>query len=92
MFYLVCFDISDDRARYKAGRMLKGFGYRVQKSVYECPNMNKSKLIKLKHKLEELIDQEKDTVRFYQLCKECLGVFDSSGNGEQPRIKDFFVV
>ena len=36
MFFLVCFDISDDRIRYRTVKVLKGFGKRVQKSVFEC--------------------------------------------------------
>lgn len=92
MFYLVCFDISDDKARYKAGKILKGFGYRVQKSVFECPNLNRRKLERLKKKLEGFIDSETDSLRFYQLCKDCVGVFESAGTGEKPRVKDFLII
>ncbi len=33
--YLVCFDISDDRARHKVGKLLLHYGSRVQESVFE---------------------------------------------------------
>ncbi|TVQ95835.1 MAG: CRISPR-associated endonuclease Cas2, partial [Desulfovibrionales bacterium] len=36
-FYVVCFDIVDDPIRYRVAKALKGTGYRVQKSVFECP-------------------------------------------------------
>lgn len=89
---MVCFDISDDKAREKVGKTLKGFGYRVQKSMFECPNLNRRKLEKLKKKLEEFIDPETDSIRFYQLCKECVSVFKSSGNAELPRVRNFLII
>lgn len=34
--YVVVYDISDDNERRKVDKVLKGFGFRVQKSVFEC--------------------------------------------------------
>ncbi len=34
--YAIVYDISDDKERGKVDKILKGFGFRVQKSVYEC--------------------------------------------------------
>lgn len=34
--YVAVYDISDDRERRKVEKILKGFGFRVQKSVFEC--------------------------------------------------------
>ena len=42
MFYLVCFDIVEDPARAKVVKVLKEYGERVQKSVFECPNLMNS--------------------------------------------------
>ena len=36
MFLVVSYDIPDDRRRTKLHRHLKGFGMRVQYSVFEC--------------------------------------------------------
>jgi len=33
--FLVCFDISDDRMRYRVGKELAHYGLRVQRSVFE---------------------------------------------------------
>jgi CRISPR-associated protein Cas2 len=33
--YIVCYDISNDRERYRVDKLLRGFGFRVQKSVWE---------------------------------------------------------
>ncbi|WP_456399859.1 CRISPR-associated endonuclease Cas2, partial [Persephonella sp.] len=35
MRYIVCYDISDNKNRLKVAKMLKGFGVRTQKSVFE---------------------------------------------------------
>jgi len=89
MFYLVCFDITDDKARYRAVKVLKGFGYRVQKSVFECPDLTEKKFLKLKDRLEGLIDETTDSVRYYRQCRGCLGDFEASGVGEAPRMTEF---
>lgn len=34
--YAVCYDITDDRERGRVDKILKGYGVRVQKSVFEC--------------------------------------------------------
>lgn len=34
--YLICYDISDNKERSKVDKILHDYGFRVQKSVYEC--------------------------------------------------------
>ena len=51
--YAVVYDISSDRERGKVDRALKGFGFRVQKSVFEC-RLNKKGRNDLIEKLENL--------------------------------------
>jgi len=34
--YAVVYDITDDKERRKVDRVLTGYGFRVQKSVFEC--------------------------------------------------------
>ena len=45
--FAVVYDISDNRERYCVDRVLKGYGFRVQKSVFECRlgKADKSRLI-----------------------------------------------
>lgn len=92
MFCLVCFDIVDDRTRTRATKALKEYGVRVQKSVFECPHLGEDKFLKLKTRLEDLIDSTEDTVRYYFLCKGCLAKMEYSGIGEPPDEKAFRVV
>ena len=50
----------------KAARECVNYGQRVQNSVFEC-NLDAAKLELVKHKLEKLIDPEKDSLRIYNL-------------------------
>lgn len=51
--YAVVYDISDDNERARIDKVLKGFGFRVQKSVFEC-RMDKKTKNELIQKLESL--------------------------------------
>lgn len=89
MFYVVTFDISDDRVRYRAVKVLKGYGYRVQKSVFECPHLTEDRFLRLKKRLEALIDMTTDSVRYYAQCGSCLRKVGISGYGIEPRDEEF---
>ncbi|MBF0469364.1 MAG: CRISPR-associated endonuclease Cas2 [Desulfamplus sp.] len=91
MFVLVCFDIVDDRTRYRVVKTLKGYGVRVQKSVFECPGMTEHKFLKMVSILEDIIDHAEDTVRYYQLCAACVKAVEFSGTGRQPDIRKYAV-
>ncbi|GBC63137.1 CRISPR-associated endonuclease Cas2 [Desulfonema ishimotonii] len=84
MFFLVCFDISDDKKRYRAVKVLKAYGVRVQKSVFECPNLTEHRFVRMKEQLDAVIDHSTDTFRFYFLCRECVARTEFSGIGEPP--------
>lgn len=92
MYLLVCFDIVDDKVRYRVVKALKNHGGRVQKSVFECADMTEERFLELKSELEDFIDHTEDTVRYYPLCKGCLGRVEYSGVGDQPDPADFKVV
>ena len=85
MFYLVCFDVVDDRDRRKVVKILCEYGYRVQKSVFECPRLSEKKFLRLKDRLESVIDSLWDTVRFYRLCRSCLHEVEFIGTGGPPK-------
>lgn len=91
MFYLVCFDIVDDRIRYRVVKILKGFGIRVQKSVFECRSLSEEQFLKLRQSLEQCIDSTQDSVRYYMLCKRCVRGVEYSGIGELPEVVSFQV-
>jgi len=73
-------------------KALKGYGIRVQKSVFECPDLTEKGFLKLKDHLEGLIDETTDSVRYYRLCRSCLKDVEFSGLGQLPEIKKFEIV
>lgn len=64
---LVCYDISDDRRRYRVDKVLSGYGVRVQKSVFEC-YLGQVERRELEQELRQLIVDEEDSIRLYSLC------------------------
>jgi CRISPR-associated protein Cas2 len=71
-FYLVCFDIGDDRARYRVGQALAEYGTRVQRSVFEIDVAADTDLTRLRRTVDGLMAPE-DDCRFYALCRSCRG-------------------
>lgn len=69
-FYLVCFDISDNRIRYRVGQALSEYGTRVQRSVFEVDLRSGTELTQLRRTIGELIEPG-DDCRFYALCASC---------------------
>ena len=90
-FYLICFDIVDDKIRNKVAKVLEGYGDRVQKSVFECV-LSKTQLNKLKKKIRMLINDGEDSVHFYRLCNRCLNEFDCLGLEHAPVRTDYAVM
>ncbi len=92
MFYLVCFDIVDDRVRYRTVKILKKYGMRVQKSVFECPGLTEKQYLKMKYRIEDCIDASEDSVRYYFLSKDCIWKMEYSGIGDPPQVQRYRVV
>jgi CRISPR-associated protein Cas2 len=68
---LVVYDISDPKRLRRVARVMKGFGERVQKSVFECW-LDDVLEKRLRAALDKVLDPRDDSVRFYPLCGSCL--------------------
>jgi CRISPR-associated protein Cas2 len=64
--FLVCYDISNAKRLAQVAKAMKGFGDRVQFSVFEC-QLTKSDLVRCRAALSTLIDHRKDQVIFVDL-------------------------
>ena len=64
-YYLVCYDIEDDRRRDRVARCLKRWGRRVQFSVFEVACRSESDFGRLCSELESIKDGD-DSVRVYR--------------------------
>lgn len=65
MLLLVGYDISDNRRRYRVVKVLKGFGQRVQKSVFEC-DLEERRVGELWQALRKLKLGPADSIRVYR--------------------------
>ena len=71
MLVLITYDVNTENATGKArlrkvAKQCVNYGRRVQNSVFECI-LDNAQSIALKATLEDLIDTEKDSLRFYYL-------------------------
>lgn len=71
MLVLITYDVNtEDAAGHKrlrkVARECVNYGQRVQNSVFECL-LDAAQYALLKHKLEALIDKDRDSLRFYNL-------------------------
>ncbi len=71
MLVLITYDVNTEtkagKARLrKVAKQCVNYGVRVQNSVFECI-LDAAKCREVKHILEEIIDKDKDSLRFYYL-------------------------
>ena len=69
MMVLITYDVNTKSASgikrlRKVAKQCVNYGQRVQNSVFEC-SLTPAQLVNLKNKLLEIIDQDHDSVRFY---------------------------
>jgi CRISPR-associated protein Cas2 len=92
-FYVISYDVPDDRRRSRIARALLGYGERVQRSVFECI-LDDSQYAALRARLERLIKPGEDSVRTYRLGPESrAGVdVDIQGLGARTEAPAVYVV
>lgn len=71
MLTVITYDVNTEdpagqRRLRKVARRCVNYGQRVQNSVFECV-ADAAEMVRIKNKLVELIDPEKDSLRFYYL-------------------------
>jgi CRISPR-associated protein Cas2 len=71
LLVLITYDVNTETAAgrkrlRKVAKICVDYGQRVQNSVFECV-MDAALCCTVKHKLEQIVDPEKDSLRFYYL-------------------------
>jgi CRISPR-associated protein Cas2 len=80
LFYVICYDIPDDKRRNKISDLLEGYGSRVQYSVFECV-LKLKKYQQLQARLRKLFKPDEDNLRFYPLSSHTLAQVEAWGVG-----------
>ena len=88
---MVCFDIVDDKIRYRVVKILLKYGQRVQKSVFECM-LNDADYLQMKNSLDKLIEITQDSIRYYQLCANCEKSISVTGLGSFTEREELIII
>ena len=91
MFYVISYDIPDDQRRNQLAKVLKGFGTRVQYSVFEA-HLTRSQFEQMKQAVNSVIHPDEDAVRYYALCRACVGRIEVPAVGDVTTAPETIVV
>ena len=69
MTWIVAYDIRSDKRRRRVEKVLRGYGFRVQYSVFAC-KIGTRQLERLRRELVAEVKDD-DSLRFYMLCESC---------------------
>lgn len=69
-WYLVCYDVRNDKRLRKVAKHLEGYGTRLQYSIFRC-YLSGQQVQQLRHELTQKSAAE-DDVLFIPLCSRCL--------------------
>ena len=67
------------------------YGQRVQNSVFECV-LDPAKFLEVKHKLEQIIDSETDSLRFYVLGNNYKSIVEHIGTKASFDVEDTLII
>ena len=67
---IVAYDIVSDRRRTRVAKLLSGYGFRVNRSVFAC-QVPDSTVAEIKKKTACLVDRHEDSILFFRLCGHC---------------------
>lgn len=79
MRIVISYDISDNKRRRKIAKILEGYGYRVQYSIFEC-DLDARKLRQLKKRLRPYVEADQmESIRVYPLTADAAEKVDVIG-------------
>lgn len=96
MLVLITYDVNTENAAgkkrlRKVAKQCVNYGQRVQNSVFECV-MDAAKARQVKAILEEIIDKNKDSLRFYYLGNNYKNKVEHIGAKETYNVEDVLII
>lgn len=87
MLVVITYDVNTEtpegrRRLRKVAKECVNYGQRVQNSVFECI-VDDAKFREIKHSLEKIIDNERDSLRYYKLGKNYENKIEHKGKGRK---------
>ncbi len=80
MNMIITYDIADHRRLNKVAKILKDYGYRVQKSIFEA-TINAKIIAEMKSRIEDIILEDEDGVKYFHVCEKCENTLEIIGHG-----------
>jgi len=90
MLYVIAYDIPNDKRRTKVHKALCGAGDWTQYSLFEC-FLDERELVRLRAKLDYLLDPTEDSVRIYRMCAACIEAVETIGS-KPPEEKTSYIL
>ena len=90
-FVVIAYDIQSDRRRRRVEKILKGFGQRVNFSVFEC-EMTQVEFERVGREIVSIINRRTDAVLYYPLCNACRSRRSRAGNTASGKRNDTTVI
>lgn len=75
-FYVVAYDVSDDKRRANVIKVLQKYGNRINLSVFECM-LSDSQFRNLKEAIIKASDRKNDHILVYPICLNCFTKIES---------------
>ena len=96
MFVLITYDINtttkEGRTRLRnVAKVCLNYGQRVQNSVFEC-KVDEGQFRLIKYQLNEIIDHNRDSLRFYRLGKNYERTVEQLGANNSFNIEDTLIL
>lgn len=88
---IASYDIHDPKRLVRVAKIVKDFGHRVLKSVFEC-ELTEDRFWIMKERVERVIDHMEDSVRYYVLCDACVKNAKVSGQGRPLKEDEPFII
>ncbi len=80
-FFLLAYDIADNKRRAKIAKLMESLGERVQGSVFEA-YLTPAELQKIVTRSEKVMNMDEDSLRIYTICEACRPRLKTLGQGK----------
>jgi CRISPR-associated protein Cas2 len=92
MHTVVAYDIADPKRLRRVAKIMEDYAERMQKSVFEA-ELEPWVFRRMRRRIEDVIDPEKDGVKYYRLCGACRKELWVHGlEGESEMYVDYKVI
>jgi CRISPR-associated protein Cas2 len=80
MDMIVAYDIAEPHRLNRVAKVIKDYGIRVQKSIFEV-DVDEGSFVEMKARIEDVIEASDAGVKYFPLCEKCAGTVEIIGQG-----------